>query len=61
MKAEYLGSTERSRPKDRSLESFKDWVAEIAKRLTTQKSMIQLTEEEWKKNWKEFWQQQSRR
>ena len=45
-----------SRPKDRSLEAFKIWMTEIAERLTTQKVMINLTEEEWKKNWKEFWQ-----
>jgi sulfur relay (sulfurtransferase) DsrC/TusE family protein len=48
-----------SRPKDRSLEAFKLWMTEIAERLTTQKEMIKLTDEEWKKNWKEFWQQKS--
>ncbi len=46
-----------ARPKDRSLEAFKIWMTEIAERLTTQKTMIRLTEDEWRKNWKEFWQQ----
>ena len=49
-----------SRPKDRSLEAYKAWVIEIAQRLTTQKTMIELTEDEWRKSWKEYWQQNSR-
>jgi hypothetical protein len=49
-----------SRPKDQSLEAYKAWMSEIAKRLTTQKTMIYLTEEEWKKSWKEFWEQKRR-
>jgi len=50
-----------SSPKDRSLEAYKTWMTEIAQRLTTQKTMIELTEDEWKKSWKEYWQQISRR
>ncbi|HLO15221.1 MAG TPA: hypothetical protein VK206_10355 [Anaerolineales bacterium] len=60
MKTEYSERAEPSRPKDRSLESYKVWMTGIAKRLTTQKSMIQLTEEEWRKNWNEYWQQERR-
>jgi sulfur relay (sulfurtransferase) DsrC/TusE family protein len=49
-----------SRPKDKSLEAYKAWISEIAARLTTQKS-IKLTEEEWRKSWKDFWQQKLKR
>lgn len=42
-----------SLPKDRSLEAYKAWVKELAKRLT--KTEFELTEEEWIENWKEFW------
>lgn len=45
-----------SRPKDRSLEAYKVWISEIAGRLTTQKTMFKLTEEEWRKSWQDFWQ-----
>lgn len=44
-----------SGPKDRSLNAFKAWILEIAKRLTTEQSGIKLTEAEWTKYWKEFW------
>ena len=57
MKIEYTARATVSRPTDRSLESFKAWIAENARRLTTQKTGIKLTEEEWRKSWKEFWQQ----
>lgn len=49
-----------SRPKDKSLEAYKAWMSEIAARLTTQKS-IKLTEAEWRKSWKDFWQQKLKR
>jgi sulfur relay (sulfurtransferase) DsrC/TusE family protein len=49
-----------SRPKDKSLEAYKAWMSEIAARLTTQKS-IKLTEEEWRKSWKDFWQHKFKR
>lgn len=44
-----------SRPKDKSLEAYKAWVTEIAERLTTNKTGIRWTEEEWMANWKKFW------
>jgi len=42
-------------PKDTSLAAYKLWIAEIAKRLTTKKAEMKLTEEEWTENWKEYW------
>ncbi|HEX9385062.1 MAG TPA: hypothetical protein VF918_01995 [Anaerolineales bacterium] len=50
-----------SRPKDQSLKAYKVWISEIAKRLTTQNTMLKLTEDEWRKSWKEYWQQKFRR
>jgi hypothetical protein len=44
-----------SRPKDKSVEAYKAWVTEIAKRLTTQHTIIKLTEAEWVANCEEFW------
>jgi hypothetical protein len=44
-----------SRPKDKSVEAYKAWIMEIAKRLTTQHSAIKLTEAEWVANCREFW------
>jgi hypothetical protein len=44
-----------SRPKDKSVEAYKAWIMEIAKRLTTQYSAIKLTETEWVANCKEYW------
>ncbi len=60
MKTEYTVTAKASRPMDRSLESYKAWMTEIAKRLTTQKTTISLTEREWIENWKEFWRQKHR-
>jgi hypothetical protein len=42
-----------SLPKDKSLEAYRVWVTEIAKRLT--KTEFVLSEKEWVENWKEFW------
>lgn len=44
-----------SRPKDKSVEAYKAWIMEIAKRLTTEHSAIKLTEAEWVANCREFW------
>jgi len=44
-----------SRPKDKSVEAYKAWIMEIARRLTTEHSAIKLTEAEWVANCKEFW------
>ena len=43
-----------SRTTDKSLEAYKAWIMEIAKRLTTKETEIKLTEEEWIVNWKAF-------
>ena len=48
-----------SRPRDKSVESYKIWIMEIAQRLTTGKNMIELTEAEWIANWKEYWNEES--
>jgi hypothetical protein len=42
-----------SLPKDKSLEAYKEWVKDIAKRLT--KTEFLLSEQEWIESWKEFW------
>ena len=44
-----------SRPKDKSVESYKAWIMEIARRLTTEPNAIKLTQAEWMANCKEFW------
>ena len=49
-----------SRPKDQSLIAYKDWIAELAGRLTTQKESIRLTEAEWIAHWREFWKERKR-
>ena len=43
-----------ARTPDKSLEAYKAWIMEIARRLTTQETAIQLTEEQWIANWKAF-------
>jgi hypothetical protein len=48
-----------SRPKDKSLASYKAWIFEITRRLTTQKTEMKLTDEEWVANWKEYWKDKS--
>ena len=46
--------TTASRTPEKSLEAYKVWIREIARRLTTQETEIKLTEEEWIANWKAF-------
>ena len=48
-----------SRPKDKSVEAYKAWMMEIARRLTTEPSAIKLSRAEWLANWKEFWTEKS--
>ena len=48
-----------SRPKDRSVEAYKAWMMEIARRLTTEPKAIKLTQAEWVAHWKEFWTEKS--
>ena len=50
-----------SRPKDQSLAAYKAWIIEIAAQLTTKKTMVELTEQEWIESWKEYWQQKPKR
>ena len=44
-----------SRPRDKSIEAYKVWTMEIAQRLVTEPTAIQLTEAEWITSWKEYW------
>lgn len=44
-----------SRPKDKSVEAYKTWIMEIARRLTTEPNAINLTQAEWLAHCKEFW------
>ena len=48
-----------SRPKDRSLEAYKEWFMQIVKRLTKEGTEIKLTEKEWIASWKEYWKENS--
>jgi hypothetical protein len=42
-------------PKDRSLEAYKAWIMDIAKKVTTASTEVRWTEEEWAANWKKYW------
>jgi len=55
MKSQTTDRVAFSGPKDQSLNAYKDWILEIARRLTTEKSTIKLTEAEWTAYWKDFW------
>jgi hypothetical protein len=55
MQTESSNRVTSSRPKDESLEAYKAWISDIASRLTTKKTTITFTEEEWIENWQEFW------
>jgi hypothetical protein len=49
-----------SGPKDQTLTAYKTWIRDIARRLTTEKSTIKLTEAEWTAYWKDFWREKYR-
>jgi hypothetical protein len=55
MKSQSADRVTTSGPKDPSLNAYKAWIREIARRLTTETSTIKLTEEEWTAYWKDFW------
>jgi hypothetical protein len=44
-----------TRPQDRSLEAYKAWMMDLAKKLTTGSAELKWTEEEWITNWKKYW------
>ena len=44
-----------SRPTDKSLEAYKAWMMELAKKLTTGQTTVKWTEKEWIAHWKKFW------
>lgn len=60
MKSQTTDRETLSGPKDRSLTAYKDWIQDIARRLTTQKSTIEFTEKEWTAYWKDFWKEKFR-
>ena len=47
-------NTTLSRTTVSSLEAYKAWILEIARRLTTAETKIELTEQQWIDNWKAF-------
>ena len=60
MKSQTTHRVTMSGPKDQTLNAYKDWIRDIARRLTTEKSTIQLTEAEWTAYWKDFWRERPR-
>jgi hypothetical protein len=47
-----------TRPKDPSLGAYKVWIMELCRQLTTKEICILFTEEEWRANWKAYWNEQ---
>lgn len=43
-----------SRPTDKSLQAYKDWITGVVKRINPN-SEDTMTEAEWVESWKEFW------
>ena len=43
-----------SRPRDKSLQAFKDWIGDVYQALNPGATDT-LTEEQWVEKWKEFW------
>ena len=43
-----------TRPRDESLQAFKDWVSGMVRALNPNAKNV-LTEEEWESRWREFW------
>lgn len=50
-----------SQPADKSVESYKVWIMEIAGLLITEKNKFVLTDAEWRLHWKEYWNEKSQR
>jgi hypothetical protein len=44
-----------SRPRDKSLQAFKDWILSLTEELSGKPQKDEWTDEEWTKHWKEFW------
>jgi hypothetical protein len=60
MKSQTRDRVTMSGPKDQTLNAYKAWIRDIARRLTTEKSSIKLTEAEWAAYWKDFWREKYR-
>lgn len=46
-----------SRPRDESLQAFKDWILEFTEKLTGKPAKSAMTEKEWEQKWRAFWDQ----
>ena len=44
-----------SRPKDKTLKSYKAWIMSLTSTLSGKPEKDDMTREEWTKLWKEFW------
>ena len=44
-----------SRPRDKSLQAFKDWIENLVKRINPNAPEGDTSEEEWIEDWKKFW------
>ena len=55
MEDQLINNATISRPQDKSVEAYKTWIMEIAQRLTTGEFTVELTEIEWKQNWRDYW------
>jgi hypothetical protein len=44
-----------SRPKDKTLQAFKEWMKEIGDKLLPKDAPRVMTEKDWERLWKEFW------
>jgi hypothetical protein len=43
-----------SRPKDKSLQAYKDWITSVVNRINPDAEET-MTESQWEEHWKEFW------
>jgi hypothetical protein len=44
-----------SRPKNKSLKAFKEWIMSLTSTMTGKPEKDDMAKEEWTKCWKEFW------
>jgi hypothetical protein len=60
MKSQTTDRVTTSGPKNQTLTAYKAWIRDIARRLTTEKSSIKLSEAEWTAHWRDFWREKFR-
>lgn len=49
-----------SRPTDKSLEAYKEWIKELARQVQAGAVEVKWSDEEWIANWKKFWKEKPR-